>query len=279
MLIRLITDVINIVAVTIFGVLHRHNDGFTFGQSYWFTVCSTIASTAVNISLILDFIWTPDFAWSSSGLTKKQRSLVIIVMTLLCWIALGALINSQLMDLDFIDGMYFTVVTITTVGYGDIFPKTTSSRIFTAFHSTVGIVNLGLAVNLCNQTVVEGFQDTYKRHITALIEWRKEHKAQRREMHAREAALKRVLEREGLPVYVNENGEESHHQHDHHHHEHHHHLHRPHLHKSVRLNVEALTAQQKADATREALQSISRQGTSTDAKSTRISFREVCQNL
>jgi potassium channel subfamily K, other eukaryote len=55
------TDLINIVAVTVFGVEHRFNDGFTYGQSFWMTVCSTIASSFTNATLIWDLSRTPDF--------------------------------------------------------------------------------------------------------------------------------------------------------------------------------------------------------------------------
>lgn len=35
-------DVINTVAVTIFGIEHRFNDGFTYGQPFWLVVASTV---------------------------------------------------------------------------------------------------------------------------------------------------------------------------------------------------------------------------------------------
>jgi hypothetical protein len=54
-------DLINIIAVTIFGVEHRFDDGFTYGQAFWVTVCSTIASFLTNISLIYDLRITSDF--------------------------------------------------------------------------------------------------------------------------------------------------------------------------------------------------------------------------
>jgi potassium channel subfamily K, other eukaryote len=55
------TDIINIVAVTVFGVQHRFSDGFTYGQSFWMTVCSTAASTITNATLLWDLYRTPDF--------------------------------------------------------------------------------------------------------------------------------------------------------------------------------------------------------------------------
>jgi potassium channel subfamily K, other eukaryote len=57
-------DIINIIAVTIFGVSHRFNDGFTYGEAYWITVCSTVVSLITNITLIIDFVRTPDFKTS-----------------------------------------------------------------------------------------------------------------------------------------------------------------------------------------------------------------------
>lgn len=52
------------MTVIIFGVEHRFNDGFTYGQSFWMTVCSTAASTVTNVTIITDYIQTPDFARS-----------------------------------------------------------------------------------------------------------------------------------------------------------------------------------------------------------------------
>jgi len=53
---------------------------------------------------------------TGSGLTRKQRSLVIIVIVLLFYIAIGSLIQSYLLKLTFIDALYFTVTSIEAVG-------------------------------------------------------------------------------------------------------------------------------------------------------------------
>lgn len=51
-------------------------------------------------------------------------------MILLCWIALGALCNTFLNNLNFVEALYFTVVSVETVGFGDISPISTGARIF-----------------------------------------------------------------------------------------------------------------------------------------------------
>ena len=53
---------------------------------------------------------------TGSGLTHKQRSLVIIIIVLLCYITFGSLAQTFLLEIDFIDALYFTVVSIETIG-------------------------------------------------------------------------------------------------------------------------------------------------------------------
>lgn len=60
------SDIINITTVTVFGVQHRTRDGFTYGPSFWITFCSTVASSFTNLTLIIDYVRTPDFAHSGT---------------------------------------------------------------------------------------------------------------------------------------------------------------------------------------------------------------------
>jgi hypothetical protein len=43
--------------------------------------------------------------------------------------------------------LYFSAVTITTVGYGDVVPLTGAARFFAAFEATLGIILLGLFIS------------------------------------------------------------------------------------------------------------------------------------
>ena len=101
-------------------------------------------------------------------MTRRQRSLLIIVMLLLVYIAFGALINSLLINLDFINGLYFTVVSIETVGFGDIVPDNTSSRVFMCFYIVFGILNLGVAVGVARETIFEQLQTRYQKRLAKI---------------------------------------------------------------------------------------------------------------
>ncbi|CCM01199.1 uncharacterized protein FIBRA_03247 [Fibroporia radiculosa] len=171
-------DVIDIIAVTVFGVVHRKNDGFTYGQAFWMTLCSTIASTITNITLILDYIRIPDFAHSDtadigSGLTRKQRSLMIMVIVVLMYLALGAVVNSRLLSLSFINGLYYSTVCIETIGFGDIVPNTTGGRVFACMYIPVGMVILGIVISICRSTVLEGLNVGYRKRLRRLRERRR----------------------------------------------------------------------------------------------------------
>ena len=49
--------------------------------------------------------------------------------------------------LTIVESVYFSTVTITTLGYGDITPQTEMARILTATESIIGIVTIGFFLN------------------------------------------------------------------------------------------------------------------------------------
>lgn len=63
--------------------------------------------------------------------------------------------------LGFIESIYFSVVTITTLGYGDILPVTDTGRILTGLEALLGIVLIGLFLNSISESRAE-LQDKKK---------------------------------------------------------------------------------------------------------------------
>ena len=192
-----------------FGVQHRFDDGFTYGHGYWMTGMYTVPVCFVaftdsdsvlhwcfnrhqcqfdmgsNVDTELHQEWcghSLQSAWCTlssvlgSGVSHKQRSLLIIVMLLLVYIAFGALINSFLIKLDFIDALYFTVVSIETVGFGDIAPDNISSRAFLCFYIIFGILNLGVAVGVARETIFEQLQSSYQRRLAKIRQKYQDHR-------------------------------------------------------------------------------------------------------
>lgn len=80
MLALTVHDTINIVSVVVFYVIHAVDDGFTNGSAFWLTLASTATSLVCNLTLALDLWRTSNFNAKGSGLTEKQRALVIVTV-------------------------------------------------------------------------------------------------------------------------------------------------------------------------------------------------------
>jgi potassium channel subfamily K len=216
----LFSDILNIVTCVTFAVQHRFNDGFTKGEAFWMTICSTIVSSITNLTLIWDLVRTPNFekagtysplpymfkAWAhprlGSGVTRRQRSLVIITIIFLSYIALGALISSLSMSLSFVNGLYFTIVTTLTIGFGDIVPVTPAQRFIVCLYAVFGIIILGAAVRVTAEAVLEGLQVGYRRRIREFKTRRRERKNEREQVRRWRVAIEGRLIQRGLDVWT-----------------------------------------------------------------------------
>jgi len=81
---------------------------------------------------------------------KKRRVLRIsfIVLSLFILIFVSAKVFQRFEGWSFLDAIYFTVITFTTIGYGDLTPQTPAGKIFTMVFSFLGIVMVFYVVSL-----------------------------------------------------------------------------------------------------------------------------------
>lgn len=81
--------------------------------------------------------------WLSLKDPEFQALFFLVVVTLVT----GAWFYSTVEGWSLLDSIYFSVITLTTVGYGDLTPSTTAGKIFTIFYLFVGI---GLILGFLN---------------------------------------------------------------------------------------------------------------------------------
>jgi len=62
-----------------------------------------------------------------------------LLYTTLAILGLGTVMYRYLEGWTWIDSLYFSVITLTTVGYGDFSPATDAGKLFTIFYILVGI--------------------------------------------------------------------------------------------------------------------------------------------
>ncbi len=90
---------------------------------------------------------------------KEYRELLYTTIFL---IVLGTVAYHYLENWSWIDSIYFSVVTLTTVGYGDFSPQTDAGKIFTIFYIILGI---GIILSFIN-TVYVHYRGSRKRITT-----------------------------------------------------------------------------------------------------------------
>ena len=73
-------------------------------------------------------------------ITPVQKALAAMTAVILS----GAAVMHSIEDISFLDGCYWSVVTSTTVGYGDVTPKTVDGKIFASMYAFITIGRHGV---------------------------------------------------------------------------------------------------------------------------------------
>ena len=103
-----------------------------------------------------------------------HKKFIIAIIIFLILLSGGTFVYSSLEGWNSLDSLYFTVVTVTTIGYGDVVPQTGIGKIFTIFFSFLGIGMAFYFFTLFGKYIYKKtFQDELKQHQDKIIEHHK----------------------------------------------------------------------------------------------------------
>jgi potassium channel subfamily K len=88
-------------------------------------------------------------------LTRDQQTLIVQTMLYFIWLAGGAGVFARIEGWRFVDGLYWSNVTILTIGFGDLYPQTDLGRGLLIPYSISGIIMLGLVITSIFRSVEE----------------------------------------------------------------------------------------------------------------------------
>ena len=98
----------------------------------------------------------------------KKFTYAIIMFLILLFV--GAFVYFSIEGWAYLDALYFTVVTVTTIGYGDLVPQTEIGKIFTIFFSFLGIGMAFYFFTLFGKYIYKKtFQEELKEHHDKII--------------------------------------------------------------------------------------------------------------
>ena len=81
---------------------------------------------------------------------KIYLAVILLVITL----TIGVLGYKFIADYSWVDAMYMTVITITTVGFGEVVPLTPEAKIFTIILILLSVVIVGFAITVISEYIL-----------------------------------------------------------------------------------------------------------------------------
>ena len=99
---------------------------------------------------------------------SNNQTLSFIIAFAFVLLGIGAVFYHFVEGFSWLDSFYFCTITLTTIGYGDISPKTDIGKLFTIPYAIVGIGILGAIINVLNQRRLERVKNRQEQRLQSI---------------------------------------------------------------------------------------------------------------
>ncbi len=107
-------------------------------------------------------------------LRKVESHVRTTILVLIFLIVLGTVVYRYLEGWNWIQSFYFSITTVTTVGYGDLMPSSDVSRLFTAFYILAGVTTAFTSIGFIGSEYIVAKERKIVRATKKLIEEKEE---------------------------------------------------------------------------------------------------------
>lgn len=138
-----------------------------FSQAYWSAVIAACLYFALSIMLMINMLgyFLGKYPQHFS-LTDEQRTLILQMTAFVIWLLIGAAIFQRVLGISFADALYFSDVTVLTLGFGDITATSPTGRGLIWPYAVIGIIILGLVVGSIHKFAREvHYDNVIQKHI------------------------------------------------------------------------------------------------------------------
>ncbi|CCK73532.1 Tok1p NDAI_0G05490 [Naumovozyma dairenensis CBS 421] len=114
---------------------------------FWYACFTTGLYLGCTLTLTIHFIGYSLKKYPATfNLLPRERSIMGYTVCLSLWLIWGSGMFSSLLGISYGNALYFCTVSLLTVGFGDILPKSVASKIMILVFSLTGVIILGLIV-------------------------------------------------------------------------------------------------------------------------------------
>ncbi|KAJ1797266.1 Potassium channel [Coemansia sp. RSA 2399] len=166
-MISIVSNFVNAVLILASAIMYlknerpAHPDANLTGEYY----CSYAGAAVALVNallLLLDILFTPGFRYRGSGMSRQQRMLQFNIILIVVWIGIGGYVWSKIESWDTITSVMFCMVTVTTIGFGNISPTKTYSRALQFIYGPLGILMFGLMLLNTRNVIIQITRNKFK---------------------------------------------------------------------------------------------------------------------